>query len=72
MTNLLTQAFQQAAGLPENLQDQLAQEVMEEIEYERRWDKTLAESQDKLDQLAEKALAEYKAGKTKEMGIDEL
>ena len=72
MTNLLTQAFQQAAGLPDSLQDQLAQEVMEEIECERRWDKTLAESQDKLDQLAEKALAEYKAGKTKEMGIDEL
>ena len=46
--------------------------ILEEIEWESRWDKTLAESQDKLDQLAQKALDEYQSGKTKEMGFDEL
>ena len=72
MTKLLTEAFQKAARLPDPLQDQLAQELMEEIEWESRWDDTLAKSQDKLDKLAEKAAQDYKAGKTKEMGFDEL
>ena len=72
MTNLLAQAFQKASQLPEDLQDELASALLEEIEWESRWDKTLAESQDKLDQLAQKALDEYQSGKTKEMGFDEL
>ncbi|MGA2797663.1 MAG: hypothetical protein ABSE63_08805 [Thermoguttaceae bacterium] len=72
MTNLLAQAFQKASQLPENLQDELASALLEEIEWESRWDKTLADSQDKLDQLAQKALDEYQSGKTKEMGFDEL
>jgi hypothetical protein len=44
----------------------------QEIAWEGRWDKSLGASQDKLGQLAEKALREYKAGKTREMGFDEL
>jgi hypothetical protein len=72
VTQLLTQAFEKASQLPDGLQDQLAREVLEEIEAEGRWDQTLADSQDKLDRLAEKALEEYRAGKTKEMGFDEL
>jgi hypothetical protein len=72
MTNLLAQAFQKASQLPENLQDEIASELIEEIEWESRWDETLAQSQDKIDQLAQKALDEYLSGKTKEMGFDEL
>jgi len=75
MTQLLTQAFQQASQLPDGLQDQVAQElqeVLEEIESEGRWDETLARSGDQLDQLGRKALDEYRAGRTREMGIDEL
>jgi hypothetical protein len=72
MTNLLAQAFQKASELPENIQDELASELLEEIEWESRWDKTLNDSQNALDQLAQKALDEYHAGKTKEMGFDEL
>jgi hypothetical protein len=72
MTNLLAQAFQKASQLPENLQDELACELLDEIEWENRWDKTLAESQDKLDEMARKALEEYRSGKTREMGFDEL
>ena len=72
MTKLLAQAFQKASRLPNSLQDQLAQELLEEIEWESRWDETLANSQDKLDKMADKALREYKAGKTKEMGFDDL
>jgi hypothetical protein len=72
MTNLLAQAFQRASQLPENLQDEIASELLEEIEWESRWDKTLAESPDKIDHLAQKALDEYRSGKTKEMGFNEL
>jgi hypothetical protein len=72
MTNLLAQAFQKASQLPEHIQDEIACELLDEIEWENRWDKTLADSQDKLDQLAQKAIDEYHSGKTKEMGFDEL
>lgn len=72
MTKLLTQAFEKASELPEDLQDQLAQELLEEIEWEARWDGTLEASQGKLEKLADKALREYRAGTTKEMGFDEL
>jgi hypothetical protein len=72
MTKLLSQLFEKAAGLPEDLQDQLAQEMLEEIEGEFRWDQTLANSQDKLEKLAEKAAQDFRAGRTKEMGFDEL
>jgi len=72
MTTLLTEAFKKASTLPDKIQDQLAQEMITEIEWENRWDKSLFESGDKLDLLAEKALYEYKSGKTKEMGFDEL
>jgi hypothetical protein len=46
--------------------------MLEEIEWESRWDRTLANSQEKLERLAERAAREYRAGKTKEMGFDEL
>jgi hypothetical protein len=72
MTKLLTEAFEKASGLPDELQDQLARELLEEIEWEACWDSTLESSREKLDGLAEKALQEYRAGKTKEMGFDDL
>jgi hypothetical protein len=36
MTKLLAQAFDKAAELPEDLQDQLARELLEEIDGESR------------------------------------
>ena len=52
MTILLKQAFEQASQLPDDLQDQLAQEVLEDIAGELQWDTTLAQSEDLLEQLA--------------------
>ncbi len=72
MTKLLAEAFKEASRLPEDLQDQLAQELIQEIAWEGSWDKSLGASQNKLGQLAEKALREYTAGKTREMGFDEF
>ena len=72
MTTLLQQAFEKAAQLPTELQDQLAQEVLEDIAGELQWDSTFARSEDLLETMAEKALREFDAGKTLPQGFDEL
>jgi len=73
MTNLLTQAFNEAQKLPEHLQDELAKQMIEDIENELKWQKTLSQPQSfSLDELARKALNDSLEGKTKEMGFDEL
>ncbi len=38
MTKLLQQAFDRASSLPSDLQDQLAREVIAEIDSEMLWD----------------------------------
>ncbi len=72
MTKLLTEAFERASERPENLQDEFARQLLEELAGEARWDQTLVESGDAIDKMAEEALKEYRAGKTKEMGFDQL
>lgn len=73
MTDLLTEAFNKAQNLPEHLQNELAQQVMEDIESELQWQDTLSQPQSSsLDELARQALNDSFEGKTKEMGFDEL
>ncbi len=72
MTKLLAEAFERASALPEELQDEVARQLLEELAWEARWGQTLAESGDAVDRMAEEALREYRAGKTQEMGFDEL
>ena len=72
MTKLLAEAFDKASELSENLQDELARELLDDLAAEARWDQALAESADGLDRMARKALKEHRAGRTKEMGFDEL
>ncbi len=72
MTELLVKAFQEASKLSHEMQDELAQRLLDDLLGESKWDSTLARSQDQLDKLADKALAEFRAGRTVEMGIDEL
>jgi hypothetical protein len=72
MTKLLTQAFEKSSKLPDDLQDELAQQLLEEIEWESSWDSTLDSSQEKLAQLAEKAMLKYHTGRTKQIGFDDL
>jgi hypothetical protein len=65
MTQLLEKAFSEVARLPESEQDALAAIVLEEIASEHRWSETFAKSQDALAKLAEEALAEHAAGRTR-------
>ena len=69
MTILLKQAFEKASQLPDDLQDQLAQEVLEDIAGELQWDTTLAQSEDLLEQLAAQALREFEAGAPVRRGL---
>jgi hypothetical protein len=68
MTKLLEQAFTEASKLPQPEQDLLARRMLADLASERRWDDAFANSQDQLGKLADEALAEFDAGKTKPLG----
>ena len=72
MTKLLKKVFEEAAKLPDEDQDTLAQAVLAELASERRWDELFARSTDVLSELAEEALAEHRAGRTKPLDPDRL
>ena len=65
MTQLLEKALSEVAKLPESEQDAVAAILLEELASEQRWSDSFAKSQDLLAKLAEKALAEHAAGRTK-------
>ena len=65
MTRLLKKAMSEAEKLPESEQDALAAIVLEELASEQRWAELCAKSQDKLATLAEQALADHAADRTK-------
>ena len=65
MTKLLEKALQEVAKLPAAEQDALAAIVLEELASEQRWAELFGRSQGELARLAQEALAEYDAGKTK-------
>jgi hypothetical protein len=60
----LKEVFEKAAKLPEEEQDQLAALIEEEMLDEERWQVGFEKSGPMLQEMAEKALEEYKAGKT--------
>lgn len=70
MTQALDNAFAAIAKLPPAEQDALATLLMDEIKSEQRWADSFAKSQGLLESMADEALAEFKAGKTKP--LDEL
>jgi hypothetical protein len=73
MTNLLVEAFKKVQDLPDYLQNELAEQLIEDVENELQWQQTLSQPQrTKLDELAAKALQNSVDGKTREMGFDEL
>ncbi|MBL7127868.1 MAG: hypothetical protein ISS16_02670 [Ignavibacteria bacterium] len=67
MTHLLKKAFERASKLSDEEQNELAKWLISELEAERKWDKSYSKSEDILDKLADEALNEYTAGKTKPM-----
>ena len=72
MTQLPEQAFTKASQLSSEEQDTIASLILREIEADQRWEDAFARSQDALSQLADEALAEHRAGRTKRLNVDEL
>ena len=50
----------------EQLKDEEQREIAKMLSDEMKWDSTLKNSQEKLSNLAQEALHEYKAGKTQQ------
>ena len=71
-TSLLEKAFEEASKLPEEAQDRLAAQVLEALKDEGRWSEAFDGSGSKLDRLADEALRDYREGRTKELGFDQL
>lgn len=74
MTQQLADAFAEASALSTEEQDALAAIIRQEIEAERRWEELLdrPESDELLGRLADEALAERRAGKTRPFRPDDL
>ncbi len=72
MKTLLQKAFEEAAKLPDEEQEQFAEWVLNELASEKKWLKAFEGSHDKLSDLADEALSEYRSGKTQELDPDNL
>ena len=74
MTTLLHKAFTEIQKLPDSLQDELAQQLLEDIESELNWQKSLSSEDMELGALitmAQEALIEEQEGKTEDKGFGE-
>jgi len=72
MTKLLEEAFEEAARLPEEQQNSIASWLLAELRSEQKWTDAFARSTDKLSGLADEALREHAAGKTRPLDPDSL
>lgn len=72
MTELLQKAFDEVSKLPTEEQDAVAAWILEEIADEHLWDEAFANSADKLARMADKAMAEHRAGRTQPLDPDAL
>jgi hypothetical protein len=71
MSELLAKVFKKVSEeLPECEQDAFAEWLLQLMENdERLWDARFAESADKLEKLADRALAEYADGRTEVLDL---
>lgn len=72
MSTRLEKVIQQASTLPAEIQDEIAEQWLEDIENELNWQKTLQQPQDKLAELAREALRQSARGETLVKGFDEI
>jgi hypothetical protein len=72
MTKALKEVFEEASRLPEAEQDALAEAIRAEIAAEKDWDTSFASSLDVLDRLADKAIADQRAGRTTPLEPDRM
>ena len=73
MNQLLQKAFERAVVLPQTEQDRFACFLLAELESERQWSEVFArtESEDLLERLADEALSEHRAGRTRPPALEQ-
>ena len=72
MTNKLKKAFDAASKLPPAEQDALAAAILEEVKVDGLWEASFAKQPGALERLAEEALEEHRAGRTRPLDPDNL
>jgi len=72
MTQLLEQALNRVRNLSQPEQDAIAALILEELADEQRWDEAFSRSQDQLTQVAAKVRDDIRAGRARNVGMDEL
>jgi hypothetical protein len=72
MTESLQRAFAEAAKLPSEEQDALADWLLYELRSEGRWEQSFAASRPTLTKLAAEALVEHRDGKSRVLDPDKL
>jgi hypothetical protein len=71
MTKLLEQAFNEAAKLPDDAQDALAEVLLADLESERAWNSARFEFP-VLERLAEDAVRDHRTGRTSSLDPSEM
>ncbi|WAS05322.1 hypothetical protein LQF76_00060 [Gloeomargaritales cyanobacterium VI4D9] len=74
MTSLLQKAFTEIQKLPDSLQDELAQQLLKDVESELKWQESLSDEDIELGNLitmAQEALMEEREGRTEDKGFGE-
>jgi hypothetical protein len=74
MTSLMEKAFKEIQKLPSYLQDELAQQLLEDVQNELKWQESLSNPDTALgilQKMAEQALIEDQEGKTENKGFGE-
>jgi len=64
MTKALERAFREASKLSDNEQDALAEAILTEVLGEDEWERSFSASADVLEDLADEAIEDHRAGKT--------
>ena len=72
MTELMTKLFERISELPPTLQEEIAKQLIGDIDQEIKWQSSLENPDTMLDKLGEKALEDSEERKTRESGFDEL
>ena len=65
MTGLLEKALKRIEALPEAEQDAIAAQILETIEDEEQWDRTVRADRERFRALADEALEEHRRGETR-------
>ena len=72
MTPFLERAIERVQELPAAEQDAIAAVILDELADEQRWEESFANSQEQLGKLAAKVRADIRAGRVKDIPVEDL